>query len=388
MRFTNTFASIYIVGEDPSIQLGSVTIIPESPTLYGKQIFRLRAVAFDKNGMVIPGAEFVWNLNESTLGEINNLGLLTVKATEGNFENAVSVTAIWEGVQISASSDVRVATTPKADNFLAVHALPQRFFVDAGDRLQLRAVALNGLGELVAGTEIRWTMADSTAGSIDGNGNFIAGPKPGIYTRSVKVEAMLTGEKGFVRAKDFASVVIREEEASRKLYAIDVPRTIRLGQGESLVLAATGVDETGKIVKNVKLSWEVVTDGIGEISSIGTFKTSDIPGRHPNALQVTATQSIGDELITKSQPVNVVTLGTLTKAEVQPSMATISPGKVTHFYVRGWDENDYSLPGLVVLWSLSDDRAGTIDPFGNFTASGTPGLYQDLVRAEIIQTLR
>ena len=68
-------------------------------------------------------------------------------------------------------------------------------------------------------------------------------------------------------------------------------------------------------------------------------------------------------------------------------MATLAPGKTVHFSLTGWDENDIHLPGLVVLWSVSDESIGDIDAFGNFTASETPGLYQDAIRAEVIQTL-
>ena len=46
-----------------------------------------------------------------------------------------------------------------------------------------------------------------------------------------------------------------------------------------------------------------------------------------------------------------------------------------------------ALPGLIVRWSLSDESIGTIDAFGNFTAGDEPGLFQDAVRAEVIQRL-
>ena len=88
--------------------------------------------------------------------------------------------------------------------------------------MTLSAVALNGLGELVAGTELRWTMVDGGAGTIAGDGDFIAGAFPGVYTDAVRVEAIVPGEQGFVRAEDFVSVVVRQPTTAAELRALAV----------------------------------------------------------------------------------------------------------------------------------------------------------------------
>ena len=66
---------------------------------------------------------------------------------------------------------------------------------------------------------------------------------------------------------------------------------------------------------------------------------------------------------------------------------TIPSGRTVHFGVTGRDENGIVLPGLVARWSVSAVEIGTIDAFGNFTAGEVPGLYQDAIRAEVVQTL-
>ena len=63
--------------------------------------------------------------------------------------------------------------------------------------MQLRAVALNGLGELIVGTQMRWEIVDTAAGTIDGNGRFVAGVGPGIFTEAVRVEAIVRGDDTF-----------------------------------------------------------------------------------------------------------------------------------------------------------------------------------------------
>ena len=388
IRYASASASITIVGEAPMSTLSSVAIIPNGPLILTGQIYRLRAVGFDEDGLVIPGVSFVWMLNEPALGRINDIGYLTVEGGEGIYEGVVSVTGIWSGVKVSEATDVRVIGAPEADDFLSVHALPQRFFLDPGVRLQLRAVALNGLGELVAGTQLRWSMVDSRAGTIDGTGNFIAGDIPGIYTESVKVEAMVPGERGFVRAEDFASVVIRQEQPPRRLNAVlTVPNQVTLAPGGDITLAVKAVDEFGDPAKNVTTTWEVLEKGVGELSVLGRFIAGSAPGLYAEALRASVVQRVGEETITRTRTVDVIITGTLSAAVVHPTIAVIAPGRTVHFSVTGWDENNFSLPGLVVTWSVSADGVGTIDAFGNFTAGQSPGLYQDAIRATVVQRL-
>ena len=288
------YASVTVVGELEVPRLASVAIIPANPTVLRQQIHRLRAVGFDEDGLVIPDVSFVWELRESAVGRLNDIGYLTVKGDTGTYDGAVSVTGIWQGARISASTDVRIVSTPQEHDFVQVHALPQQFHLDPSDRLQLRAVALNGLGELISGTQLRWTMVDDKAGTIDGTGNFIAGSAPGIYTEAVRVEAIVPGERGFVKAEDFASVVVRRKQTTNRLSRIVVePGTIRLPRRGRAAPLARAIDESGYAAQNTTLSWTVVKEGVGEISAEGAFTTGDLPGMHSGALEVTAVQRLG-----------------------------------------------------------------------------------------------
>ena len=382
------YASVTVVGELEVPRLASVAIIPANPTVLRQQIHRLRAVGFDEDGLVIPDVSFVWELRESAVGRLNDIGYLPVKGDTGTYDGAVSVTGIWQGARISASTDVRIVSTPQEHDFVQVHALPQQFHLDPSDRLQLRAVALNGLGELISGTQLRWTMVDDKAGTIDGTGNFIAGSAPGIYTEAVRVEAIVPGERGFVKAEDFASVVVRRKQTTNRLSRIVVePGTIRLPRRGRAAPLARAIDESGYAAQNTTLSWTVVKEGVGEISAEGAFTTGDLPGMHSGALEVTAVQRLGGETVTRTRLVDVVVTGNLIGAAINPSIAVVEPGRTIHFSLTGRDENGVELPGLVVLWSVSDDRVGTIDPFGNFTAAHIPGVYQDVVQAEVVQAL-
>ena len=386
IKYAQESISITIVGEASAPTLSSVEIVPANPTILSRQIYRLRAVGLDQDGLVIPGVSFVWKLNVPRLGHVNDIGYLTVEGEVGKYREAVTLTAIWEGVKVSATTDVSVVSTPKADDFLSVQALPQRFFLEPGDRLQLKAVALNGLGELVAGTQLRWSVQNAKAGTIDGKGNFIAGTTSGVYTEAVRVEAVVPGERGFVRAVDFASVVIKRKRASSRLSAVSVyPPKVVLAPNGRVNFVAMPISESGEPAENVTISWGTLKEEVGKFADFGAFTGGNSRGNHPDALLVTVTQRFGDDEITKTKAVDVAITGTLTSAEIHPAMAIVTPQRTAHFSVTGWDENKIELAGLVVVWSLSDDNVGTIDAFGNFTAGPTAGVYKDVIRAKIIQ---
>ena len=348
----------------------------------------LIANRYDDNGLVIPGVSFVWQVTGPSLGRINDIGYLTVEGEEGVYDGSVTVTGIWEGSRVSRTVSVRVVETPEADDFMIVEILPQRFHIDAGDRLQVWAVALNGLGELVSGTELRWSMTDPDAGAIDGSGIFVAGDTSGIYTEAVKVEAIVPGERGFVRAADFASVVINGERSPQHMEAVRVlPQSVVVGRGGRVLLVAQGVDGLGNPAENVLISWKATHEAAGEIDNHGSFIALGSPGEYPDALTVTAWQRVDGKTVAVSESVDVTVMGTLTQLQVRPAPATVAPGRTVHFSVIGRDENGIVLPGLVVIWEVPDSQIGTIDAFGNFTAGEVPGDYLEAIRAQVIQTL-
>ena len=380
--------TVTVVGESEISRLATVAVFPNSQAVLSGQIYRMWAVGFDEDGLVIPGVSFVWRVNDPSVGRVNDIGYLTVEGEAGRFENAVTVTAIWQGERVSETVDFTIIDTLVADEFLTVQILPQRFHLDKGDRLQLQAIALNGLGELVTGTELRWNVTSEAAGIISGTGLFIAGAEPGIYTESIVVEAIVPGERGFIRAADYASVVIREERSSHRLEIARVsPESIRMSSGSRTYIAAFGVDELGQPADDIMVSWQTRHEGVGVIDELGAFVATGSPGTYPNAVRAVVHQRLGDEFITRSATVDVVITGTLAEAEISPALATISSGKAVHFSVAGRDENGVALPGLVAFWSLTDKSVGSIDAFGNFIAADTPGIYLDVIQAEIIQVL-
>ena len=390
VRFVSESVTVTVVGDDIPRELTDVAILPRSLTVLGGQVFRLRAAGFDEDGLVIGGVQFVWDVNDPNLGRVNEVGYLTVYGSAGEFDGAVTVTGIWDGRAISATADLRILVAPEADDFLNVQVFPQRFYLGPGDRFALSAVALNGYGEMAAGTELRWSIVDSRAGAIDVHGVFVAGGAPGVYTEAVKVEAIASGGRGFVTAVDYASVVVRADR-TRRLDRVGLfAKTVVVGPGGRAILVADPMDDFGQPAQNVVITWDALDETVGVVDEQGYFKATGSPGIYHEALEVTVRQTFDDDArnVTRSETVDVIITGSLVSVDVAPALMAIAPGHTSRFSTTGRDQNGISLPGLVTRWKVIAGSAGTIDAFGNFTAGPTPGYYEDAISGEVIQTIR
>ena len=247
-------------------------------------------------------------------------------------------------------------------------------------------MALNGLGELVRGTQLRWSMVHPDAGSVGASGIFVAGITPGVYLESIKVEAVAPGEQGFVRAADFASVVIREPQPLQRLDSVRMaPESIVLSLNGRSVFTVAAVDKLGDPVGELIVTWEMVRDGVGEIDSIGGFVATGKPVIYRDSVMATVKQEVDGETVTRTATADVTIPGKLSQIRIHPTLATIGAGRVVHFGLTGEDENGVRLSSLVVIWSVVDKEIGTIDAFGNFTAGEAAGAYQDAIQAKVTQ---
>jgi hypothetical protein len=390
IRYAVAKASVTVVGDIQLARLSRIAVLPGRPAVLTGQIYRLRAVGFDEDGLVIPGVSFTWRVDDPTLGRVNDIGYLTVEGLDGVFADSVTVVGTWDGETVSESVDVAVVSTPSLRQSVIVQILPQRFHLDPGDRLQVRAVALNGLGELAAGTVLRWSMEDESAGSVSGNGMFAAGNVPGIYTEALKVETIVPGESGSVRVADFASVVVRDVDSVflRPLDSVRVhPQPLVVSPGGRLVMFAQAMDKEGAPVQDTSLYWTAAVEEAGRIGANGAFIASARPGVYPAALKAVAQQRFDGQDLRATAAVDVTVTGTVTDVRISPPLATIAAGRTLHFDITARDENGIELPGLLIRWRLTDDSIGTIDPSGNFTAGHEAGLFTDAITAEVVQTL-
>ena len=386
IHYTNKSIGVTIIGETKVRNLSYIEIIPSNPTVVRYQIRKLQAVGYDENGVIIPGVRFIWKLEQPDIGTLNQLGYLTVEGLPNKYIDGISVTGIWKNKEINTSNHINIIESSRKFDTYNVQALPQKFYTYPEDKIHLRAIALNGLGEIASGTQLRWEMVNHVAGKIDGNGNFVAGNVPGIYPESIKVEAMIPSENGFVKTYDYSSVVVRNIPKLGPLEYIEIiPNSIVAQPNSTIIIRAYGKDENGRTVENSKVDWQILNDAIGTIGELGIFKSSLTPGIYPKALEISLTQNSDSGVIEKKSNIDVTITGTLNTGKVYPELGVVETGKTIHFSARGFDENNIQLHNTIVKWEITDKSVGEIDKYGNFTAYEKIGLYENLIKAELLQ---
>ena len=386
IHYTSKPIGVTIVGETKTRNLSFIEIIPSNPTLVKNQIRKLQAVGYDENGVIIPGVRFIWKLENPDLGRLNQLGYLTIEGESGKYFNSISVTGIWGGTDVTSSNHLTIIESSKSFESYNVQALTQKFYTYPDDKIHLRAIALNGLGEIASGTQLRWEMVNQTAGNIDGNGNFIAGNIPGIYPESIKVEAMIPSENGFVKTHDYSTVVVRAINELQPLEYIDIiPDSIVIEPNSQIILRVFGNDKHGKTVDTKTTKWHLLNNNIGTISELGIFKSNNTPGVYPNAIEISLFQDADSGTIEKQSKVDVTITGTLNTGKIYPELGLVETNKTVHFTAVGFDENNVQLHNTIVKWNITDNSVGEIDQYGNFTAYEKTGLYNNLIKAEILQ---
>ena len=386
IHYTSKSISVTVIGETKIRHLSYIDILPSNPTVVRHQIRKLQAVGYDENGVIIPGVKFIWKLEKPEIGKLNQLGYLTVEGIPEKYTNAISVTGIWKNTEIKTSNHINIIESSRTFDDYNVQALPQKFYTYPEDKIHLRAIALNGLGEIASGTQLRWEMVNRTAGSIDGNGNFIAGTVPGIYPESIKVEAVIPSENGFVKTHDYSSVVIRNVSKLGPLEYIEImPNSIAIEPESKIIIRAIGKDKNGRTVETSNRTWKIFNNDIGTIDELGIFKSSMIPGIYPNALEISLIQNSDSGIIERKSNIDVTITGTLNKGKAYPELGVVETNKTIHFSAIGFDENNIQLHNTIVKWEITDESVGKIDKYGNFTAYEKLGLYKDLIKAEILQ---
>ena len=377
---------VTILGDQRVPTLTEVVIANPNATVLKGQLFQMRATAFDKEGFPMPDVQIRWSLQDKKLGIVNIIGQLRVDGEEGLYEKAIRVRAVWQDVIRVAYADIRVIDSDEPEGVLNLGIIGRQVHLPVGETYKFEAVATNGAGDIATNAQVRWYLSDPTAGLIDNEGNFVAGNVPGVYSEAIVVEAVIPSEDGFTVATDFASVIVQGGASIGRLKAVSIkPGQVKVGTGGRTTFIVEAVDSKGKRAQNVTWWWSAVDENVGTITPLGAFTASDRPGVYPKALRVTVEQQFEDETIVLTKAVDVTITGTLDHLAIEPSEATVTAGRTVEFSVTAYDENNVTLQGLVVLWSVDDLTVGEIEPTGTFTAGSRVGEFYNVVKATVVQ---
>jgi hypothetical protein len=350
-------------------------------------------MAVDANGVVLPTMKFKWERLGPVAGTVSQDGRFTAGDSIGEFPSTIRVTLIpGEGEDrppLTASLDVHVLDPAGVRRRVSATALPQVISLKPQERIRFTSIVLDTRGNQLTPDIARWGIADPRAGSITPSGDFTAADQPGIYADAVRVSMDLPGVDEPVTAT--ATVIIVESVTAlpsgkpqgQVPRVVIFPERVVLSPGESAQVSVVGLEGEVVGVSNANVSWSLEPPEVGEVSRFVTVTANNYPGVYEGAIRATVTLNTSSGPATQQVSATLVILGTLSKVEIAPDVATVARGEMVPYRAVASDQNGVLLPNILYQWSVSDPAIGSIDSNGVFTARGRAGSYPKaiLVRA-------
>jgi len=258
--------------------------------------------------------------------------------------------ALGDSKLLVAFSDSIVCYAPgevDESKVIRVEITPENVTVKRGGTVQFRAKAYNALGEEIESAVIKWSVDPAAGGTISSSGLFILNFVDGL--NEIKITAECDGVKATAQVQvvlDITKIEIAEQNPI-------------VASGGGVKLEAVGFDGDGEPIDGLRFKWEIVGDPMGNtITDNGVFKATGKDG----VFRVRA--SAYD--LSASVDVRVLTPS---KVVVEPGSAAIEPGKTIQFNAKVLDANEYEVPNVHVVWSVTPPTVGKIDENGLFTPS-------------------
>ena len=389
-------ASVTIIEPRESSLPASIRPIPDQVALPPGASIQLFAFALDVSRAVIPDIDLQWRLNQPAMGFISQNGLLTASDVIGTFPDAVQVTLLdrdgTEQAGISATVDVTILDPEDRTGEISTVVLPQVISLRPGQETRFNVLVLDERGSQLIPDTTTWEILDSGAGFLTDGGRFQAAETPGIYRDAVGASHLIRRPGGDISLSTTATVVVLEIPE----ITVSVPGTLRriaifpkrvtLSPDESTRLSVVSLDGDGRHLPDVQVKW-FLDPALGEFSPSGNIVAANVPGVHEDAIRVDVSQQIGTEQVSQTINATLIIRGELTKVEITPQTAAVTPGGRIAFRSAGFDANDVLLPDVVYRWSVTREDVGTVDANGVFTAGKDLGEYPGAVQVEIVQRL-
>jgi MYXO-CTERM domain-containing protein len=294
-----------------------------------------------------------WSTNV-TGAMISASGLFTAGTTPGTFASGVTATATEGASMRSASAGITVSGGAVA----TVTVTPSTATIGTGQTATFTAVALDGFGNVVAGTPT-WAVV-AGGGTINGAGLFTAGTTAGTFTNTVR--ATIGGVDGT------ATVVVQPGPVTRVAVS---PSTATLAPMGTTTFTAQAFDANNNVV-TAAVTWSA-SAAAGSITAGGTFTAGSMSGNYPAAVTATVGSISGTASVT-------INPGALAQLTVVPAVASTTAGGTVAFTATGRDGNGNTV-AVTPTWSVVAG-GGTISTAGVFTAGTTTGTFVNTVRAE------
>ncbi|MBD2543659.1 WD40 repeat domain-containing protein [Planktothricoides raciborskii] len=377
LQKNNNGEAVFIAGEKPgfvdiTVKVGiledSITIniqeapkiskikcSPHKPTklLYGQSFEFKVTETLDQYGSRIKTTSIQWLVEPEKYGIIDENGNFTAGQYSGTCYVYASVGSIK-----SERISIEIIEPPKLTKLLVINNRLSNIKLEYGKTLKFEVKGVDQYGEDISTGTITWSVDDDRSGTIDEDGNFTAGQ----YSGTCYVYASV----GSIKSERI-SITILEPPKLTKLQVINRLSNIKLEYQETFQFEVKGVDQYGEDISTGTITWSVDDDRSGTIDEDGNFTAGEYSGTCDVYASVDSIESERIS-ITIIEPPYLKELQVINRPYKE-----LEYGETFQFEVEGVDQYGYDISTGTITWSVNDDRYGTIDEDGNFTAGEYSG---------------
>lgn len=388
-REVSATLDVTIMPPPPLIRLAAVEALIGLVQASQGQIVRLRAIAYDQLGRILPDTRFEWNLDDPSVGTLSSLGYLTINADPGDYPEALILRGAYGDLQVETRVPIRVLK--RADSTareITTRILPGAARLTTGSRFRFHAVTIDGRGQLIQTRDASWTVLNPEAGMIDEEGVFHVGDTTGTFLDAIEYRATgsTKSEDGTMVAR--ATITVRPRPTPPRLESVAVrPVSGIIAHGETILFRVAARDAAGRRIVGADVEWQLLKAEAGVIDELGRFTATGEPGRYEAAVRVVVRQEIDGKLTVRFADADILVAGEMVKVSITPRRAVVTEGEPLFFRAKALDGNGFEVPGVLFEWTVAEPEAGVIGAIGVFVAGSQPGVHEDVIQVTARQRL-
>jgi uncharacterized protein YjdB len=311
-----------------NVAVGSVTVLPQGPSIFQSTNLQLSATVRDANDNIVTDRVVTWSTSNLAQATVSSTGIVT-----GVAPGTVVITATSEGK--SGTTSVTVAQVPVG----SVTVAPASASIRVTKTVALTAAVRDSLGNPV-NRGVTWSSINPAIATVS------AGVVTGVAIGTATITATSEGKSGgatiTVTGIPVATVVVS-------------PATKAMLMTQTVSLGVTVTDSAGNVVTDRAVTWASSNAAVATVSSSGVA-TAVAPG--------TATVTATSEGKSGSATLTVSAVPVSTVAITPASPDTVFVSYTTKLTAVTKDSAGNVLTGRAVTWQSNKPSVATIDSTG------------------------
>ena len=376
--------------ETSSPRLTQVHPVPSSIVLSPGESIGLSAIAFDQQGRELSQVTTNWLVADPRAGTITPSGVFRAGFTRGTFDAAIVVIARSPGRTgpslVQATATVTVEQFRRSLQPSSIRVFPDSAEVEPQETLRLVAMAVDANGVAIPDMKFNWEILEPMVGSVTQDGSFTAGQAIGSFPKSLRVT--LAPEQAGGRGALSTNVDISVMDPTsilRRITTTVLPQVISLKPGQRMKFTTLILDQRGNPVTPLEPRWDILDPGAGGLSPDGQFTAGEVPGIYADAVQVSMGVPGTEERLSATGTVIVIDPIPSNNPLLVLPRVVLSPGESARVSIIGLQGDVADVTTANVNWSLTPPEVGEVSRFVVVTAHDYPGIYENAIRAEVIQ---